>query len=46
MLKVPNRLIANGFERFVDLFAENEVDVDTLRELTDDHLRQQRRTPL
>ena len=40
MLKVSDWLVANGFERFVDLFAENEVDGDALRELTDAHLKE------
>ena len=39
-LNVSAWLIDNGFERFVDLFAENEVDGEVLRELTDDHLKE------
>jgi hypothetical protein len=31
--------VDNGFERFVDLFAENKVDSGVLRELTDHHLK-------
>ena len=31
--------VDNGFERFVDLFAENKADSGVLRELTDHHLK-------
>ncbi|MDH3582126.1 MAG: AAA family ATPase, partial [Hyphomicrobiales bacterium] len=30
----------NGFERFADLFEENEIDSDALRELGEDHLKE------
>ena len=40
MQDVAAWLIENGFERLVDLFAENEVDGGVLRELTDVHLKE------
>src|SRR6185369_3670792 len=39
MLDVSTWLADHGFERFVDLFAENEVDGEVLCDLTDDHLK-------
>jgi class 3 adenylate cyclase len=38
MLNVSDWLVANGFARFVALFAENEIDGDALRGLTYAHL--------
>lgn len=38
-INVKNWLINNGFERFVDLFEENEIDGDVLSELSREDLR-------
>jgi hypothetical protein len=38
LMDVSAWLVDNGFELLVDLFGENEVDGEVLRELTDDHL--------
>ena len=30
----------NGFQRFTELFEDNEVDLETLPSLTEDHLKE------
>ena len=39
MFDVRNWLLENGFERFADLFEENEIDGEVLFDLTDDDLK-------
>jgi predicted ATPase/class 3 adenylate cyclase len=40
MIEIRSWLRDNGFERFADLFEENEIDFDALSELSDDHLKE------
>ena len=40
MWDVSSWLVENGFDRFVDLFVNNEIDGAVLRDLTDEHLKE------
>ena len=37
---LENWLATHGFERFNEKFAEQEIDLDTLSQITEDHLRE------
>jgi len=40
MTDIKSWLAEHGFERFTDVFVENEIDLEALSELTDEHLKE------
>ena len=40
MNDITKWLAEHGFERFADVFRENEIDLEALSELTDEHLKE------
>lgn len=40
MTGIESWLADHGFERFTDVFVENEIDLEALSELTDEHLKE------
>lgn len=39
-MKIDDWLISIGLEKYIDTFRDNAIDIDVLRDLTDDHLRE------